>query len=107
MKIRRNCIFGNARINQTGSTADWGAELGQSSINGFLMMVSECSEILNGLLFNIQKDQNKFNYGGQIPNAEVDVVSIFTDVSLSIHDPENNKSENVALKNPTICGSFT
>ncbi|WP_198304616.1 McrB family protein [Arcobacter vandammei] len=102
MRLKRNCIFFNAKI-EGSATVDWGHELGQSSANGYLMKIEGCSEIINGLVFNQVKDINNFLYGrGNTENKDIEVVSIFYNVVIRIYDVEEDTHTEHTISKPLI-----
>lgn len=76
-------MFFNAGIIEGGGTPDWEQLLGQSK--PLLLMKDDCSEILNGMLYN-KEDIDQFNYGAGGTNYQVELVSIFKNITVAIYD---------------------
>jgi len=92
MKLKRNCMFFNANVDETGGTPDWEHTLGQGQPL-YLLKEDGCSEILNGLTYNL-KSQEDFNYGSGGRNYYIQIVSIFESVKVKIYDAES-KTESI------------
>lgn len=100
MRLKRNCIFFNAKTNEIGGTPDWEHTLGQANPL-YLMREPGCSEIINGLVYN-SVDQSQFLYGTGGDNYQVELVSIFKNVTIKIYNYENDTISNVDLSSPII-----
>ena len=86
MKLKRNCMFFNANVDEAGGTPDWEHTLGQGQPL-YLLKELYCSEILNGLTYNL-RSQDNFNYGAGGKNYDIQIVSIFEEVKIKIYDAE-------------------
>ncbi|MFV0211772.1 AAA family ATPase [Empedobacter falsenii] len=100
MKLKRNCIFFNAKLNEAGATPDWEHTLGQGSPL-YLMKEPGCSEIINGLVYN-SVDKNLFSYGTGGDNYETEIVALFNNVTLKFYNSETKTILNQNLENPFI-----
>ena len=100
MKLKRNCLFFNAKTNEQGRTPDWGQELGQGK--GYLMKIDGCSDIINGLVYNQILDLENFSYGSGGGKYEIQIVSLFRDVNIKIYDFQKKIHLNHKLNNSLI-----
>lgn len=100
MKLKRNCMFSNAKVNEVGGTPDWEHTLGQS-VPLYLLKEDGCSDIINGLAYNLRPLEG-FNYGSGGNNYDIQMVSIFENISLKIFDSQTNSIEQHQLSNPLI-----
>lgn len=100
MRLKRNCLFFNAKVNEVGGTPDWEHTLGQSSPL-FLLKEEGCSEIINGLVYNI-KDPMTFSYGSGGNNYNIEVVSVFEKVNIKIYDGELKTTSQHTVNKPFI-----
>lgn len=99
MKLKRNCVFFNAKVNENGRTPDWGHELGQG--DGYLMKENGCSEIINGLVYNI-KNPEGFSYGSGGNSYDFEIVSVFNETKVEVYDSEQKTTVPYVIKNPFI-----
>ena len=109
MKLKRNCIYQNASHGETGSTADWGQELGQSSPD-YLMDEAGCSNVINGLVHYKKTQELLFNYGPRGGNSyeEEKLISVITKVQINIYDKySGGKFENHKINAPLILALVT
>jgi hypothetical protein len=103
MKLKKNCMFFNAKV-EGSATVDWGHELGQSRDQGFIMTVDGCSEVINGLVYNQVKDNTDFEYGrgGENDNKEIEIISIFSNVKVRVYDVDEGVHHMHTISNPFI-----
>lgn len=100
MKLKRNCIFFNAKTQDVGGTPDWEHFLGQGHPL-YLLKEPGCSEIINGMVYN-NVDVEKFSYGNGGENYQTEIVSIFKKIKLKIFDSETKEIYYAILNNPLI-----
>lgn len=100
MKLKRNCMFFNASVNETGGTPDWEHTLGQAQPL-YLLKEDGCSTIINGLAYNI-RDTNNFVYGTGGRNYNPEIVSVFEDVKLKVYDAETKNINIIDMVKPLI-----
>ena len=100
MKLKRNCLFFNAKAGDTGRTPDWGHELGQG--RGYLMKEEGCSELINGMVFNQIKDSENFSYGQGGRNYESEIISVFNNVDINVYDVENEMHHKHSITKPLV-----
>lgn len=100
MKLKRNCLFFNAKTGDSGRTPDWGHELGQSE--GYLMKEEGCSEIINGLVFNQIKDDQNFSYGAGGRQSDTEIISVFSNVHIKAYDFDKEDHDIYTISKPFI-----
>jgi hypothetical protein len=93
-------MFFNANVDETGGTPDWEHTLGQGRPLHLLKELG-CSEILNGLTYNLKSLEN-FNYGSGGNNYDVQIVSIFENVKIIIYDSESKTESTYDINKPLI-----
>lgn len=100
MRLKKNCVFSNAKVNENGGTPDWEHTLGQG-VPLYLLKEEGCSNILNGLAYNLKAIED-FNYGSGGNNYEIQMVSLFENVNLKIYDSVTKNIETKKLSHPLI-----
>jgi len=108
MKLKRNCIYHNASHCETGSTADWGQELGQADPDYFLKEEG-CSKILNALIYYKKEQYPNFGYGaGGSSYEEKKLISVITNVQIKVYDPSSGSGCKIdQIKAPLILALVT
>jgi len=100
MKLKRNCLFFNAKTGDSGRTPDWGHELGQSK--GYLMKEKGCSVIINGLVFNQIKNNQNFSYGSGGLQSDTEIISVFSNVNIKVYDFDKKDHDIYTINKPFI-----
>ena len=100
MRLKKNCVFFNAKTNEVGGTPDWEHTLGQGTPL-YLLKENGCSPILNGMAYNI-KTVDGFHYGKGGSKYDIQIVSVFDNVKLKIYNSKEKTISNHSLNNSLI-----